>query len=79
MKDLRMEEPKVRGTKSASGPLQLSNNNELSDKAWKKKKKEQRQRDRKRQEGSTPATGVNSAHTIEPPQKKKNQGHSDRA
>ena len=33
MKDPRTEEPKVRGTKSASGPPQRSNNNKFSDKA----------------------------------------------
>ena len=79
MKDPQMEEPKVRGKESASGPPQHSNNNELFDKAQKKKKKEQRRRDRKRRESSTPATEVNSAHTNELLQKKKNQGCLDRA
>ena len=73
------EEPKVRGIKLASGPLQRSNNNKLSDKAWKKKKKKRHWRDQERQEGSTPATRVNSAHTSKPPQKMKNQGCSNRA
>ena len=37
MKDPQIEEPKVRGTKSLSGPQRL----EFSKKAWKEKKKEQ--------------------------------------
>ena len=76
-KDPKAEEPKARGPKPSLTP-QRSNNNELSDKVWKEKKKEQRRRDRERREGSTSTTGVNSAHTGKP-QKKKNQGRSDRA
>ena len=63
MKDSRMEKPKVRGTESASDLPQRSNNNELSDKAWKEMKKERRQRDQKRREGSTLTIGVNAAKT----------------
>ena len=40
MKNLRTEELKVRGTESALGLPQRSNNNEFINKAWKKKKKE---------------------------------------
>ena len=40
MKDPRTEEPKVWGIESALGSPQCSNNNKLSDKAWKEKKKE---------------------------------------
>ena len=79
MKDPWTEDPKVRGIKLASSPPQHSNNNELFDKARKEKKKKRRWRDQKRWKGSTPATGVNSAHTGELYQKKKNQGCSDRA
>ena len=39
MKDPQTEEPKVRGTESASGPPQRSNNNEFSDKARKKRRR----------------------------------------
>ena len=78
MKDPQVEEPKIRGAELLPGP-QRSNNNELSHKAWKEKKKKQRRRDRERQKGSTPATGVNAAHTSEPHQNKKNQGRLDRA
>ena len=74
MKDPRLEEPMVRGTESSG--FQRS---ESSEKAWKEKKKEQHRRDRECRERSTLATGVNSAHTGEPPQKKKNQGCSDTA
>ena len=74
MKDPRSEEPKVRGTES-SGPQR----SESSEKARKEKKKEQQQRDRERREGSTPATGVNTAQTGEPHQKKKKKHHLDKA
>ena len=74
MKDPRSEEPKVRGTES-SGPQ----HSESSEKARKEKKKEQQQRDRERREGSTPATGVNTAQTGEPHQKKKKKHCSDKA
>ena len=73
IKDLRTEEPKVWGIESASGLPQRSNNNELSDKAWKEKKKEWCRKDWECWEGSTPATGVNLAHIGETSQKKKNQ------
>ena len=75
MKDPRIEEPKVRGTKSLLG-LQRS---ESSKKARKEKKKEQRQKERKRQKGSAPATGVNTAQTKEPHQKKKREHCLDKA
>ena len=79
MKDFWMEKPKIQGIESVSHPPQRSNNNKFSDKAWKDKKKERCQKDWERREGSTPVTGANSTHTGEPPQKKKNQGRSDRA
>ena len=47
MKDSRTEKPKVWGAESLSGP-KCSNNNEFSNKAWKKKKKERHSRDQKR-------------------------------
>ena len=75
MKDPWSEEPKVRGTEAPSGPQR----SESSEKAWKEKKKEQQQRDQECQEGFTPATGVNTAQTGEPHQKKKKKHHSDKA
>ena len=65
MKDLWTKKPKVRDTKSLSGP-QCSDS---SEKIWKEKKKEQQQRDWEYQKGSTPATGVNTAQTKKPHQK----------
>ena len=75
MKDPRSEKSKVRGTKAPSSP-QCS---ESFEKARKEKKKEQRRRDRERRKGSTPATGVNTAQTGEPHQKKKKKHCSDEA
>ena len=46
-KNLKTEEFKARDSEPLS-TIQRSNNNKLSDKAWKEKKKEQYQRDRKR-------------------------------
>ena len=74
MKDPRSEEPKVRGTEAPPGPQR----SESSEKARKEKKKEQRRRDQERREGSTPASGVNTAQTGEPHQKKKKK-RSDKA
>ena len=79
MKDPQIEEPKIRDIEWASGPLQRSNNIKFFEKAWKKKQKEWRQKDWERRKSSTLATKVNLAHTIEPLQKKKNQGCSNRA
>ena len=75
MKDPQSEEPKVRGTEALSGPQR----SESSEKAWKEKEKEQWQKDRERQEGFTPATGVNTAQTGKPHQKKKKKHYSDKA
>ena len=75
MKDLRTEKPKVRGIKSLFGPQR----SESSKKARKEKKKEQQQRNQERQEGSILATGVNTAQTGEPYQKKKKKQYSDKA
>ena len=64
-KDLRPEEPKVRGPDSeVSTALLRSNNSEFSAKARRKKKKDycqNNQQDRQGQKGSTPATGINAA------------------
>ena len=67
MQDPQIEEPKVRGTKSLSGPQ----HSKFSEKAYKEKKKKQCWRDQERQKGSTTATEINTAQTGEPHQKKK--------
>ena len=78
IKNPQTEEPKVRGTKSASGPPQRFNNNELFDKAQKEKKNKQYQKDWERQKGSTPATRVNAVKMSEQKKKNKDLSHSDR-
>ena len=74
MKDPWTEEPKVQDIESLSG-LKRS---EFSTKARKEKKKKQQQKDRARWKGSILATGVNTAQTKEPHQKKKKKHYSDK-
>ena len=77
IKDLRTEE-------SRSKPKELKTSTpqhqaEASEKARKEKKKKDRQFGRDRQQkGSTPATGVNAAKTVEQKKKNKDWSRSDR-
>ena len=77
IRDPRTEESRSKPQEpKASAPQHQA---EASEKARKEKKKKDRRRDRERREGSTPATGVNTAQTGEPHQKKKKKHRSDKA
>ena len=78
IRDPRTEESRSKPQEpKASAPQHQA---EASEKARKEKKKKDRRfgRDRERREGSTPATGVNTAQTGEPHQKKKKKYRSDK-